>query len=107
MIYVSGLIFNTLILIVLQWKADASVTNWLLKVLAVWDSLYLACQLGEWVVWQYVLGIRSVIKDVGYILVDLGCMLQDWYKFIEGSELCNMKNIWGKADVNMVDDKHA
>lgn len=46
-IYSIGILLNLLTLIVLHYKAAKSVMNWLLKMLCLWDLVYLGCLLTE------------------------------------------------------------
>ena len=61
-VYLPGIIGNAVIIIVKWKRSQQSVTNYLLKVLAVWDFLYLSCAMIEVCVTEYGVPLRDQME---------------------------------------------
>ena len=92
-LFITGVLLNTLIIIVLRYKGDILVTNSLLQGLAVWDILCLIFRLAEWVACQYSNNITSIpIKDPGYVWLGYLGLYKDWKAIDHSVYIFDLKN---------------
>ena len=72
-VYITGIMFNIMNILVLCFKAEKSVLNFLLLMLSVWDLLYLGCLVAESVIGHYTHNTQIQI-NVSYVEIPMSVM---------------------------------